>query len=363
MDKMSLLFDSSSKVASFIVIILFSILFTTCESEENAVIVEFKETENLSGQPVEDITTFSSGNVHLTVADTFLVIQKNDVPFFKIYNTNTHELLAEFGEEGRGPEEFLGPVLQKRVEFSSENESPVIKVFDYRRQSLSSINIFYVLSGKDAIQQEDLPVSTFQIYFHHSSDSTFIGTPQDGRFQIYNHITQSDTVIPYVPKTDFIIPEFSLSAVYRTAAVINRKENLMAAAPLYFGQLDFFDLNGNYLRSTMWESKNKFEEELRSGQADFEKIKTQIVDLDSKNGLIYGLNRNNSVEDNNSGELTSDVKVQVFDWAGIPLEEYILDKRRLFSFAVDDVNNRIYAYSPDEPEHNIIMYDMNQEKN
>ena len=363
MDKMSLLFDSSSKVASFIVIILFGILFTTCQSEENAIIVEFIETEKISGQPVEYITTFSSGNVHLTVADTFLVIQKNDVPFFKIYNTNTHELLAEFGEEGRDPEEFLGPVLQKRVEFSSENESPVIKVFDYRRQSLSSINIFHVLSGKDAIHQEDLSVSTYQIYFHHSSDSTFIGTPLDGRFQIYNHVTQSDTVIPYVPKTDFNIPEYSLSAVYRTAAVINRKENLMAAAPLYFGQLDFFDLNGNYLRSTMWESKNKFEEELRSGQADCEKIKTQIVDLDSKSGLIYGLNRNNSVSDYNSASLSSEMIVQVFNWDGDPLIEYVLDKRKLLNFAIDSVNNRIYAYSPNEPEHNIIMYDMNQEKN
>ncbi len=51
--------------------------------------------------------------------------------------------------------------------------------------------------------------------------------------------------------------------------------------------------------------------------------------------------------------------MEVFDWEGNPIKEYILnDKRIIRSFAVHLKNNRIYGYCPDEKDYNIIIYDM-----
>lgn len=339
-------------------LILVLILCFACQNKQ----ASFPKTHSLTGHPVEDITVFSKGNVHLAVADTFLVVQKAAEPFIQIYGTNSHNLLAEFGTRGKGPGEFIGPSLQKQVNYDSSNGSPVIYIFDYKRQILSTVNILNLINAGEIEKQEQLPTNKFITFFHYKSDNTYIGSPgTDGRFFIYNYKTSQDTVIPYIPKTDFEIPASTLSAVYRSAVVVNAEKNVMAAAPLYLGELDFFNLNGKYLHSTIWTPREKFEEELSAGGGAFKNIKRQIADLDSKEGLIYGLNRNNSVIDGNNNELKNSIQVQVFNWNGEPIRKYSLDDgRRITYFAVDPIHNRIYAYDPNEEKHNIITYSMDK---
>jgi hypothetical protein len=51
--------------------------------------------------------------------------------------------------------------------------------------------------------------------------------------------------------------------------------------------------------------------------------------------------------------------VEVFDWEGNPIKEYILnDNRFIETLAVDLKNNRIYGYCRDERDSNIIIYNM-----
>lgn len=55
----------------------------------------------------------------------------------------------------------------------------------------------------------------------------------------------------------------------------------------------------------------------------------------------------------------SSQKIEVFDWDGTPVKEYVLnDDRFVQSFAMDLENNRIYGYCPYERDNNIIIYDL-----
>ena len=39
----------------------------------------------------------------------------------QIYSTNSHKLLAEFGKRGRGPKEFIRPLLIKQTSYDPTN--------------------------------------------------------------------------------------------------------------------------------------------------------------------------------------------------------------------------------------------------
>lgn len=323
--------------------------------------VTFSTVENLTGEKVKEIRFFSKGNVYIAVADTFLVMQRNEEPNVRIYSTNTHKLLSEFGKVGHGPGEFQRPSLKKFTGIDPNTGSPIFYFFDFRRQMLSYFNVHDVVNGKIDIMQERLPGQTFITFLHYMNDSVYVGTPASlHRFYINNFKSSRDTLIPFIPEPDFRIPANTLSAVYRTAAVVNEDRGILATAPLFFGEINFFDLKGNYVRSTIWQNRDLYQEELKSGLRSFNTIKYHIVDMDSKGDLIFGLNRNNSVREFDKDELENDMKVQVFTWDGKPVKEYVLEGNyRFTNFAVDSLHQRIYAYSPDQPDHTMVMFDMN----
>lgn len=322
--------------------------------------VSFSSVENLTGDNVKEIRFFSKGNVYLAVVDTFLIIQRNEEPNVQIYGTNSHKLLSEFGKVGYGPGEFQRPSLKKFTDVEPTTEAPILYLFDFRRQILSNFNVYDAVNGEVEIKQEKLSNRTYITSIHYVNDSLYVGSHASlNRFYINNYKSSRDTLIRFIPEPDFQIPENTLSAVYRSAVVVNHDRGILAAAPLFFGEINFFDLNGNYLQSTIWQRKDLYQEELTTGLRTFNKVKYQIVDIDSKGDLIFALNRNNSVIEYDQDELARNMKVQVFNWEGKPIKEYVLEgKYRLTNFAVDSINNRIYAYSPDQPDHTIIMFDM-----
>lgn len=352
-----------STLLVFIIVGMFS-----CKKQSNNFEIQmFPETISLQGNPIEGITVMSGGNVNLTVIDTFLVIQKKEEKFLKVYSTKTHKFLSEYGSSGNGPNEFMAPYLLKQVNYDSDDNAPIISVYDFNRLSLNFINVFDLIKEKNGFHiQERLPnKSPYNIYFYFNDESFFLAKAEaGGRFIHYDRFTDDFKIIPYLPKVKFEIKKEYLSAVYRSAVAVNENKRLIVAAPLLLGEIDFFDLNGNYLRSTFFEDPNKLERELIiSEETKIFDPTHYIVDIDSKGDYIYCLNYNNKQTDlstNNPSEILN-LKVLVFDWEGNPVKEYILqDKRYIESFAVDEKNQMIYAYCRDEKEmNNIIGYKMN----
>jgi hypothetical protein len=54
-------------------------------------------------------------------------------------------------------------------------------------------------------------------------------------------------------------------------------------------------------------------------------------------------------------------EILVFDWDGNPVKKYVFaDGRPILSASYDAIHNRFYTFSPDEPEHNIVVYEMDE---
>ncbi len=288
----------------------------------------FSETGYLHSTEVPEISVYSSGNVYINVVDTFLVIVKSDTPFVNIYSTNSHNLLLAFGNKGRGPKEFIEPSV-----LNMEKPPATVFLHDFRRNTVARIELQNVL--KDEIAT---PATGGNLLIHNSSN---------------NHLI----TVPYLPETEFNIPSHSLPEIYRPAVLFNKAKKKIATAPLFLGEIDFFDLNGTLVSSSIFEPRNSYESELTKGSSSFRNIKQQIVELDNYRELIIALNSNIPVHELNSVKDFS--KFQIFDWNGNPIKEFLLDNEtRITSFAVDEINNRIYAYTPFKNNRNILIYNL-----
>lgn len=337
----------------YIIFIFIGILIISCENN----VKEFRNSASLSGNPVKEIEVLSSGNVYIDVVDTFLVVVKNDEPFINIYSTINHKKLLSFGMEGRGPLDFLGPSLIKSNLNNHENSRSFF-VHDYKRNKVAQINIDSVLSDRKKYEIRPIPKSDeYLTYVHYLSERYLIGTPsQRGILSIIDLSSNKSTLIPFLPTLDYSVPTQSLSTIFRPAVLVDEQSSKIAVAPLYLGELNFFDFDGELTKNVLFQSRELYKRELSKGESSFSEIKQQITELESSNGLIYALNSNTAVK--NFRKSKRSPKIQVFDWEGKPIKEFLLDNRHIFSIAMDSINNRIYGYDMNAEKNNIVIYDL-----
>ncbi len=343
------------------------IFIHSCKNENSIIkneIKEFPETIELSGELVENIE-LNCSFANLAVIDSFLIIQTREEKFFHIYNTNNYELLAEFGNKGRGPNEFIRPVLLNQISFNNDG-NPLFNVYDKTRRRTTEVNILNAIQQKGGFfNQNKIPkkINEHLRHFFYRDDNLLIASPEKGdRFLIYNDSANKLQKIPFVPKADFNIKKSWIDMVYRSYTVVNKDLNLFASAPLYIGEIDFFDTKGNCLSSSIFESSEDLQAELsKKNEKDIDP-KIQTIDMVAKKNLIYTLNFNNRLSDfnPNPSKNMENIKIQVFNWDGNAVKEFILDKRYVTSFAVDIKNGRFYGYCPGELKYNIISYKFNK---
>jgi hypothetical protein len=327
----------------------------------------FPTTEHLKGKPIENITLFSKGNVNLISIDSFLVIQKSEEPFFRIYSTNDYKLLSEFGKEGKGPNEFIYPELLNQTSYDKSNNSPIICVYDYTRRNFTRINILNLVKNQTDQIYNNIPIPMYDQYFTYfffRDDNLLIATPErEWRFVIYKDTVQSFVNVPYLPSVDFSVGEELKAIVYRSASYVNKKIGVMASAPLLLGEIDFFNLEGQYLSSSVFSSRKILKYDLEN----IDKIRGNnpkyfIEEIHANDNYIYALNYDNYQNDFYVTGNYTNQSILVFDWEGIPIKKYILDKQHFIkSFAIDWKNNRIYGYDSNELNNTIIVYQVKED--
>jgi len=343
----------------FWIVFILLLLTGSCSKENN---FEFKKVESLTGQPVEDITIHSSGNVYLSVIDTLLIIVKSEEPFLQVYSTNNHKKLIEFGTTGRGPNEFLSADLLTRDASISSQDVSVISIHDFKRNKIAHINLPELLNKRisDSVTLKNIPNSgNYFTFIHYTDNEYLIATPNSGGIlTIYSEAISDFTDVPFLPELDFEVPQSILPIIYRPAVLVNKKRNLIAVAPQHLGEINFFDFEGRLVKSTVFEPRDKHREELSKGMDAFSDVNSDIryfiIEMDSYKNFIFALNYNIPLK-----ELNAEIwqtKVQVFDWNGNPVKEFNLDGRPVRSFAVDAVHKRIYAYDPTVSENNLVLY-------
>jgi hypothetical protein len=313
------------------------------------------EGEEIEPISIPEIDIMTSHNVRMSVVDTFLIIQTREEPIVRIYSTSNHKLLFSFGKQGRGPKEFIRPSLMKQIDYSKENQSPIIRIYDFQRKKLKTVNLLKAISSKETEQLESIPGDRFLPYLHFINDDFYLASPENGAMFVMRDLNSEEEVrIPFSPELPFHVPESDIGSIFSTnATAVNTDMKLIATAPLLLGELNFFDFDGNLVNSTVFQKRDKFKDELMIGTSAVDQTMYQIGQLDTKDGLIYALNFNASISDFNQGKASP--LVQIFDWKGSPKKVLKLGSSRITSFAVDSDNSRIYTYSPNE-ENNSIKY-------
>jgi hypothetical protein len=285
---------------------------------------------------------------NLVVVDTFLVIQQRQAPFIKIYSTNNHKLLAEFGTQGSGPNEFEMPDLLKEISYEKQNNSPIVTLYDIGSNRISQVNIFRVIENTDdAITQERAPdLNSVTVILYHNDDSLFLANPETGgRFVIHNEATNETKYVPFVPELDEEMKEHTKSSIFQSFVIVNKKRNKFVAAPTFLNELNFFDLQGNYINSTIISPREKLlpPPGIQALPTGIVRHSSSLVEIENK---IYVLKRG-----------PDEGKIQVFDWDGMPIEQYILEANsRIGSFAYDKIHKQFYLCFPDEEPYNIYTY-------
>tara|TARA_A100000171_G_C2122284_1_gene141466 strand:+ start:149 stop:1192 length:1044 start_codon:yes stop_codon:yes gene_type:complete len=346
----------SSKLKTYICLLLSIFIFASCSSSgsdasnQDIIVKEFPNTAILSGKPAKEIILTTTW-ANLVVVDTFLVIQKREAPFIKIYSTNSHKLLGEIGTQGSGPNEFEMPDMLKQTSYDKQNNSPVIRLYDIGTNRISEVNILKVIKGSDnAITQERAPdLNSVTVTLHHIDDSLFLANPETGgRFVILNSSTKDTTYIPFIPVLDVEMKDYTKFVIFQSSVVVNKKRNRFVAAPTYLDELNFFDLKGNYIRSTIISPRENLlpPPGIQILPEGIKRYFSSLVEVDHK---IYTLKTG-----------ADEGKIQVFDWDGNPLAQYTLEAdSRIGSFAYDKIHQRFYVCFPDEEPYNIYTYPVN----
>jgi hypothetical protein len=341
------------KKVSFIFSIIPVFVLSCTKSNNNK--ADFPETQTLVGEKIMTINPYMLGSMEV-VDNLLVVINSRGEHIFQIYNTGTDSLILEIGKKGKGPGEFFDPTLALHSNISNNNKGKTIEIFDVYRRRLTNINMSSTLKLDSLVYNEvRLPnsIGVVNRVFYRSDSVIYYEGEDEGRFCIYNIHDSSKMKIPYsTPTLDFNIDKVYEKYIFKSEVEINISRKIIVTAPLAMGRLDFFDLKGEYLHSSVFENPESLEEAIARHQED--DIKRYIGDIKSDTDKIYALNMNfysnkKNIEQNIKSELL------LFKWNGTPIKRYQLD-RFIPVFAVDSKNQCIYGYAPYEPDYPIIKY-------
>ena len=340
-------------------LVLFSLLILTgCEEKEKkqTIVKEFPSSQKLKGEPLTSIVPYYPYKIN--VEDTLLIVLNRDGKnFFQVYNTNTMQLMTEFGSKGRGPGEFLEPAfINQKIDL---DEKLYHLIYDTGIKRISYVNIGDFVKNKTAtIKQEKLPKRMGDpdrfIYYSDTLSITAPGDMGGGRFQIFKGDSMQTT--GYLPKLAFDIHKDNYYSIYNnTSSLIHNKKRKIVGTTHMLGQYDFFDFSGNLLYSTVIHRDENLKKNIKSSM----EIKNPIrmfyrTDLKSVGDLIYSIYYK---YESTKGSSSTKSRIHVLDWNGNPIKEYLLDKL-ILSFAYDKINNCFYGIAPYEEDYQIIKYDI-----
>ncbi|MEE4117135.1 MAG: BF3164 family lipoprotein [Marinilabiliaceae bacterium] len=357
-----------------IIISVLLIIFIGCSDEQkkhkDIIVDEFPVTTELTGYPANTIEAYSKGHVFISVVDSFLILLKShissaDERFISIYSTNSHKLLAKTVTKGRAPGEFLDPVFTGQIEYDPDNNHPIVYIYDSGRNRLTFLDIIETVNDYKHINEQilipQIGYSVNSLFYY--SDSILVATffprpeSQDGRFLIYNNRTKETKVIPHLPDLGLSFDDAHRFMIYYSFCSVNIEEQYIAASAIQMGEVHYFDLNGNYIKSTIFSPREELIDVLQNKVATSDPY-FFVNELKTKDGLLYALNLDNLEDDLFQTKKYKDISLLVFDSDGNPIKKYIFaDNRYVSHFAIDELHNRIYTFCANEAEHNIIVYD------
>jgi len=321
-------------------------IFCFCSCDESKIkATDAEESTSLKGQP---LAIESNGYPFITMLGDNLLIRNvvDKEGIFQLYNTEDFSLIAKFGQLGDGPLEHRDPIWMAK---SSEQmlSMNTFKVYDNGRNEITEIRTNPSNYQETEFIKHPLPNATVDlvreiIIFN---DTSFIYRPDEvGRFVISDRRNNKSKLIPFQVDKVLPIQESNKWQVYHSQSAVNVNKKLIVSSPRLLGQLDFFDFDGNLMKSIIFDSHNHNSKTISMPNIQNSDLKMYCSDIELVENSIYLLIQGRTLAESNSQTFVDECKILKFDWEGNFLSEYKLDHFAT-SFAVDLRKSRIYTYN------------------
>lgn len=331
-----------------------SIILSCCVSteQENVKYVDtFPIVKKVDAKDVEWIEPYlPSGMLQI---DSLLIItnlEGNNV--FQVYNTHRKKMIYQGGSFGKGPNEFITPLMMNQ--YIKKDGCIYFYIWDHSN-NLYTLDLNKLIVGENFVIKREKLSTKFGIQSGLVKfDSTVLGFSDGsgGRTFEYNLNSKETDVWDYYPriKNMDIYSNYDLYLLYSGFMAYNDKLNVIVKSyVLYFNQLVFYTPTGNRIRTI---KLPKIDYILNRENVIEAPIYSLYLQHNDKN--IY-VSYNNYVDKN---QLKYKGSVNVFDWEGNPVARYIIENMLISAFAVDELNSKIYGYAHESYNSLIVEFDL-----
>lgn len=352
--------DSLNKLRFLLFIVFIS---TSCRHRD----VKLKTNENnvIVGKVLnlESEGVLSTINIH--IIDSLIIIQELGNTYnFTVYNKNTLKLIGKFGRQGRGPAEYLYPIMMKQK--IVKKDSAYLIIFDLNRHRIDYINILGAVNKENyypksiKFQNQKLaqfyPMDVAVI----TVDSFLIGNSirnPEGRFFCYDIYNSKLVWEPFYPIPKIMPHEgLLLRDLYMCDLALRPTGKDIASASLYFERIDLLDKKGKLVRSIVFENQDKEPVFSTTSKKQGHQYFTSIsVNQD----YIYAVNKDRDINNREIIDTVSLIKA-TWDDKGIPPEIFKLTPK-VNKIAVDDNNQVLYGIKTTSSE--LYIFDLKQVTN
>ncbi len=295
---------------------------------------------------VPNIEIFENDLVVLNLKDTLL---------FKLYNSD-FDFINGFGRLNEMPLDLKFPKFSSQIITGKED---FISVFDIA--NLNSIKLWpdEDMDSKtwDYEKSKLKGLTLYPTTLLYMTDSTIVYVPEmGGAISIDNYKSNNSDVKPFPFKGFEMIKANNLPYVFQSVGAVNVCKNIIIIAPILTGELEFYELNGNFIKAVTYDFTNQSGTMLSVDNYIETDIIINAIDLSITNDYIYLLSSNNKLNQHVTGIMTNNSSIYKIDWDGNLIQEFQLGLD-VSSMAVDEKLKRFYVTVNDNDGEPIWYFD------
>ncbi len=307
--------------------IIFSIiilaLISSCKTTDKKIkyYSGFNKTFKLNGTKVGPVDHFLEPRKMVLLDSLIVVSDFKTEKLFHVVIRNNYKLMKSFGIKGKGPGEFQGPDLSKRLH---NNHLVVTDRYITKKYDLDSmISVPYYEPNTKIVYPVELIIPFNLLYLN---SNTIIGSTTSGKFRIFNFNLETRKINYTVDDLFFKQREtknqLHLGQIFYAINDYNYPREVFVSALRYFKQIDIYN-NDLSLRTSI-QPENQIEPIFSKDSHSFLDDKTvfHYIDVFTTSKFIYAIYCGKDFITAIAGIGN---KLHVFSWEGEALYEIDLD--------------------------------------
>lgn len=342
----------------FLVLAIVNSLLVSCSSKPKIpVLSDFQRQVNITSTPVL-IDDESIGEVvDFLVHDTLLILSEINGPYiFKLFDLSSGEIIVEFINRGRGPNEIPFPSVISKYGDSK------FSVFNFNNNDLIFINIDSILHGKYEFDKKfKLDAGTLKAF--PINDSVFIcsGMFEEGRYRLLNvNSGKSLTKLNY-PEDNAHSGESTATKglAFQSEISVKRDKSGFVAVCSSSSNFEICQILENDIRLIFTKTHYFPEYTVINNNVGFHKTnRNAFHSLSSTDNYIYTIYSGRTIEEYGSRYYAGN-SLLVYDWEGRPITHYSLD-RDILSMSFNSAHDIAIGLSinPASGKYEFVKYEL-----